>query len=36
MAIFPGGDDWDRPYVFHDLVTVGQVAEVLEELPDAE
>lgn len=35
LAIFPPGEDFSQPYVFRDLVTVGEVAEALERLPDA-
>jgi thiol:disulfide interchange protein DsbD len=34
MAIFPGAD-WKQPHTFYDIVTRGEVAKVLEALPDA-
>jgi thiol:disulfide interchange protein len=35
MVIHPPGDEWMRPYKFRDVVTRGEVAEVLERFPDA-
>jgi thiol:disulfide interchange protein len=35
MAIFVPGDEWYHPYVFRDIVTRSEVADVLEKLPDA-
>jgi thiol:disulfide interchange protein DsbD len=33
MAVFPG-DDWKEPYTLKDLVTRGQVREILERCPE--
>jgi hypothetical protein len=35
MALFPPGDEWSRPFVFRDLLTVSEVERVLERFPDA-
>jgi hypothetical protein len=35
MTVHPSGEDWARPWRFRDIVTRGEVAEVLERLPDA-
>ncbi len=35
MTIHPPGKEWEAPYRFRDIVTRGEVAEVLEMFPGA-
>ena len=34
MSLHPPGAAWSKPWRFRDLVTVGEVAKVLETFPD--
>lgn len=35
MTLQPPGQDWTRAWRFRDLLTVGEVAKILESFPDA-